>query len=83
MMLIEHYAIEAHLLGIDGFVQIFVVQPRADFAIEKAIRNSEETAILDYLVLWNFAVRTFGEIHYMHGLSPSAHAIARLRPGIL
>src|ERR1700693_2341199 len=71
MMFVEHHAIEAHLLGIDRFVEVFVVQPRPDFAIEKAIWNSEETPVFDYLVLRNFTVRTFGEIHYMHGLSPS------------
>ena len=36
VMLVEHDCVEADVLGIDHFVKIFVVELRADFAIEKA-----------------------------------------------
>ena len=83
-MLVEHDPVEAHLLGIDGFVEVFVVQPRADFTIEKTIGNPEEAAVLDYFVFRNFAVRTLGEIHYMHGVvSFSSRYSPALRPETL
>ena len=65
-MLVEHHCIEAHLLGIDRFVEILLVKPRALLGIEEFVWQPKEGAILDHLVLGYVAVRPFGEIHQLH-----------------
>ncbi len=43
VMLVEHHRVEAKLFGIDRFVEILVVQARAHFAVEKAVRSSRRS----------------------------------------
>ena len=62
-MLVEHHGVETKFFGIDRFVEILVVQARADFAVEKAIRSTEEAAASDDFFLGGLAIRTLGEIH--------------------
>ena len=41
MVLVEHQAVEAHLLGVQPFVEIAVVQVRAEFGIVDLVAKCE------------------------------------------
>ena len=76
MMLVEHQAVEAEVLGIDLLVDVLVEQHRAGCGIEVLVGQSEEAAVAQDLVFQQIAFRRFGfrivvilplgEPHYMH-----------------
>ena len=70
VMLIEHQAVEAHFFAELVFVEVLVIEIRAERRIEVAIGKSEadgvaKTAVNVFFGIGN--VGPFGEAHYEHG----------------
>ncbi len=66
MMLVEREEVEAEILGVAILVKIVVVVVGRLLAIVKAIRDREEAAIAEDLLVRDPSIRPFGEITYLH-----------------
>src|SRR5258707_774729 len=80
MMLIEHQPVEAEILGVDLFVEVFIEQHRSLLRIEVLVGQAEEATIAEDLAFqklaarrfgfWIVVILPFGKPHYMHSRPP-------------
>src|SRR5579863_7214615 len=71
VMLVQADKVESQLLGVEVLVDKIVVVFGRALGIEVAIRDCEVSAVAQYHFLGNPAHRTFGEIPYLHELTPA------------
>ena len=76
MVLVQHEAFDAHLLGVDVLLKVFVVEPAAGDRIEVLVREHQRGGAEFEADIGRIGGhRLLGEIHHMHGfllfLSPA------------
>ena len=72
VVLVEHEAVEAHLLGVELFVEIPVVERRADLGVVHLVADAEVGGLGSHEAGLVVLPGLLGEVSYKHDVSPAA-----------